>query len=524
MMEYKLAEGELEPVGKAVLTLFTARDPEAFARQFTVKSNDWASLIATNTRPSNVQKLTRYAEGSPDLNSGLMADAQKILARAEALHLKFSGDELRARVIPGEVLPIATLGYNNEQGVLPYVERAEVILYKGEAASAMTSNSITITLRGLIKYPNGWRIDRSFMGIQWTGFPAGIVDAKTVCELKLQGKIADGEPVTSKEEPALLRLATTLSRFLCEANTNIFAKEILVSSDEFRRIRQEKGQPDPSHRESDEEMAYRRRELATANAVLELMRRAGVDFSKAEVRVQEASMERCRPKDLNDLQGTLSGSPFKVVLRVKTDAKSASGASLSGDYVLGAEEILRLDGVWKVGRHLYWEDLPEGVIDSETRAAIRLERYVSKFQSLPAGGTAPEIEFTVLTGERKMKLSDFKGKVVVLDFWCGPTLEQVAELQKIKTAHPDWGENVVVIPVSIEDSMQVARDHVERRAFTNTFNVWAGAGGWQSTTAKAFRVTSVPICYVLDREGVIRWSGEPIENTVDIQVEQVLEK
>ena len=63
------------------------------------------------------------------------------------------------------------------------------------------------------------------------------------------------------------------------------------------------------------------------------------------------------------------------------------------------------------------------------------------------------------------------------------------------------------------------RKHVNQRGWTNTFNVWAGEGGWRSAPAKMFHVNGVPTTYIIDPQGKIIWaghpSGMPIAKTVD---------
>lgn len=526
--QYKLAEGELDAVGKDVVILLTSRKVEAFAQRYGVTSNDWGSLIASNTPADDAEKLVRYATGSAHSVDRLKGEVQGILGRADALHLKFSPDDLRARVIPGVVGSMYTLGFQNAEATLPFVDKADVILFQGEEAPATTNNCLKITVSGLVKFPSGWRINGGRTSIQWTGFPTNVADAKTLRELAFQQKLANYEPITSEDDPTLMTLANTLTRFLSERDTNLFRKELLMTSDDIWEMIQKSGRPGPSRREVDEEMARQSREqLALADKVLKVMRDAGVDFSKADVHVQAASLKQCQSQGQKGSIEPLMGSQFKAVLKVQTDAKAVSGASLSGDYVLSAKQIMRLNGTWKVEQDLQWEKLPEGVIDSKTAAEIKLENYVAQHRALPPGGAAPEIEFTTVAGDKKMRLSDFKGKVVLLDFWatwCGPCQEPMAELQKIKAAHPGWGDKVVVIPVSIDDTMKVVREHLDRRGWTNTFNVWAGEGGWHSSTAKTYRVTSVPTTYILDPKGTIAWAGYPAGDTVAAQVDRVLRK
>jgi hypothetical protein len=49
-----------------------------------------------------------------------------------------------------------------------------------------------------------------------------------------------------------------------------------------------------------------------------------------------------------------------------------------------------------------------------------------------------------------------------------------------KYDHPDWQDKVAIVPLSIDDTMQIVRAHVDKRGWTNTFNVWVDEGGWRS--------------------------------------------
>jgi hypothetical protein len=41
----------------------------------------------------------------------------------------------------------------------------------------------------------------------------------------------------------------------------------------------------------------------------------------------------------------------------------------------------------------------------------------------------------------------------------------------------DWQGKVVIVPLSIDETMEEVRNHLDKRGWTNTFNVWAGDGG-----------------------------------------------
>ncbi|MGO8698408.1 MAG: TlpA family protein disulfide reductase [Limisphaerales bacterium] len=156
---------------------------------------------------------------------------------------------------------------------------------------------------------------------------------------------------------------------------------------------------------------------------------------------------------------------------------------------------------------------------------METENYIAEHNTLPPGTAVPEIEFTTLDGEKKMELSDLRGKVVVLDFWatwCGPCQGPMADLQKLRQDHSDWGDKVAIVPLSIDDTPDIVRQHVNKRAWTNTFNVWAGNGAWESAPAKSFRIRGVPTTYIIDAQGKIGAAGHPASMSLDQRVEAAL--
>jgi thiol-disulfide isomerase/thioredoxin len=126
---------------------------------------------------------------------------------------------------------------------------------------------------------------------------------------------------------------------------------------------------------------------------------------------------------------------------------------------------------------------------------------------LAVGSLAPDLPLTVLPDLREQKLSDLQGKVRVLDFWatwCGPCQGPMAKMQTYAEKHPEFGDRVVFMSVSVDDKPQTARKHLEAKGWLKTFNTWI-----PDTEAAKYKIFSIPKVYILDAEGKIAAEGHP---------------
>lgn len=109
-------------------------------------------------------------------------------------------------------------------------------------------------------------------------------------------------------------------------------------------------------------------------------------------------------------------------------------------------------------------------------------------------------DFTIQDSERKVTLSDFRGKVVLLNFWasyCIPCLEEIPSLVQLQQRMQNKG--VVVLAVSWDEDIDLyhkfLRDHN-----VNFITVMES----DRKTGTMYGTEKIPETYVIDRNGKIQ--------------------
>jgi len=139
------------------------------------------------------------------------------------------------------------------------------------------------------------------------------------------------------------------------------------------------------------------------------------------------------------------------------------------------------------------------------------------------GELAPDFTLPMVghTDSERVKLSDQRGKVVVLDFWagwCDPCRHGIPLFNK---AAKKFGDKLIVLGVNSEQHDDTVLGYV------------AQSWGFEYSTVHdlaleaqlAYQVQVLPTVVIIDREGVVRrvYPGEPTEQALFDQISKYIE-
>jgi peroxiredoxin len=160
----------------------------------------------------------------------------------------------------------------------------------------------------------------------------------------------------------------------------------------------------------------------------------------------------------------------------------------------------------------------------ETTLAVEARDTLRQLLDLAIGRVGPEIEREDLDG-KAMKLSDFRGKVVVLSFWgawCGPCLLAIPHERELVARLE--GRPFVLLGVNSDRDRRRAREAVDREKIT--WRSWYDVSP-DGPISEHWQAVAWPTFYVLDAKGVIRSKfvadAKALDETVDMLLKEMQE-
>ena len=130
--------------------------------------------------------------------------------------------------------------------------------------------------------------------------------------------------------------------------------------------------------------------------------------------------------------------------------------------------------------------------------------------------TAPE--FSLSGSTHGIKLSDYKGKVVYLDFWaswCGPCKKSFPWMNAMQAKFGAQGFSVIAVNLDTnpEDSRQFLK--VVAANFDIAFDV-------KGDVAKLFQIKGMPSSVLIDREGKVVMQHAGFNDTTSAKLEPII--
>ena len=129
----------------------------------------------------------------------------------------------------------------------------------------------------------------------------------------------------------------------------------------------------------------------------------------------------------------------------------------------------------------------------------------------------PDFSGTTLDG-KSIKLSDYRGKVVVIDFWatwCPPCREAIPQISALAQEYE--GKDVVILGASYEDLQTVESFWSKQRPAYMAILV-------DKSVFRNYGVQGIPTLCIADRNGAIRYQEAGFRPDMKVKLAQVIDR
>jgi len=139
--------------------------------------------------------------------------------------------------------------------------------------------------------------------------------------------------------------------------------------------------------------------------------------------------------------------------------------------------------------------------DKAPEAAMEISEMLERTMRLMEGAKAPE--FTQISPEgTPVKLADFKGKYVLLDFWaswCGPCRKENPNVVKLYDKYKTKGFEILGISLDQNRERWLQAIQADKLTWKHTSDL----KGWSNEVSKLYEISAIPKTFLIDPNGII---------------------
>ncbi len=141
----------------------------------------------------------------------------------------------------------------------------------------------------------------------------------------------------------------------------------------------------------------------------------------------------------------------------------------------------------------------------ENPYVTQLKADLKRDEALAVGTRAPEISLPNPDGE-VLNLSDYKGKVVLIDFWaswCSPCRIESPQMVKLYKNYKDKGFEIFGVSLDKDKNAWTKAIEKDKLEWVHVSDLLF----WKSEAAKSYNINSIPFTVLIDKDGVIIAKG-----------------